>query len=333
MAKKLSLEERLELYKFRRMGAGVRELARTLHRSPSTICEELKRNAPVIDRSTDYIAQAHRANDAAFARHSHASSRMRLKSKAVRVAVTYLLTKKGWTPERISGYLRRNHPEYYVCDESIYQWIYSERKELVAFLPVAGKRKRRKRTDSRKPRLKEPAAPKVSISERPEVINNREELGHWEGDLIEGSSRSSCSDVVLSLLERKSRFVVYVRLPNKESITTYTALKAFFEDLPIDLRRSITLDNGAENALHYRLVAELGMRVYFCHSYASYEKGQVENSNRDFRKFVPKGVCLSIVEDKLISSAQWYRNSLPMKCLNFATPHRTFMEALSALAH
>lgn len=113
----------------------------------------------------------------------------------------------------------------------------------------------------------------------------------------------------------------------------YKALKAFFEDLPLDLRRSITLDNGPENALFERLSAEIGIQVYFCHAYASYEKGGVENSNRDCRKFVPKRICLSLIDDKLISQAEWYRNSLPMKCLDFATPRQTFMVALTALAH
>lgn len=330
---KLSLEERRELYKYRRMGAGVRELARTLHRSPSTISEELKRNAPELSRGADYIELAHRASAAARERRRHASSRMRLKSKAVQTAVVYLLTKRRWTPERIAGYLKRNHAEHYVCDESIYQWLYKERKELVRYLPVASQRKRRKRTNPRKPRFKEPAAPKTSISERPEAINNRSEFGHWEGDLIEGARRSSHSDVILSLVERKSRFAVYVRLPNKEASTMYKALKAFFEDLPVDLRRSITLDNGPENALFEQLSAEIGIKVYFCHAYASHEKGSVENSNRDCRKFVPKGICLSLIDDKLLSHAEWYRNSLPMKCLGFATPRETFMEALTALAH
>ena len=112
---------------------------------------------------------------------------------------------------------------------------------MIRYLPVAGKRKRHKRTDPRKPRHKEPAAPKVSISERPEHINNRSEFGHWEADLIEGSRKSSHSEVILSFVERKSRFSVYARLPNKESITVYKALKAFFEDLPADVRRSLKL--------------------------------------------------------------------------------------------
>ncbi len=139
--------------------------------------------------------------------------------------------------------------------------------------------------------------------------------------------------MILSFLERKSRFSVYARLPNKESITVYKALKAFFEDLPVDLRRSLTLDNGSENALHERLSAELGMPIYFCHAYASYEKGAVENSNRDCRKFIPKGMCLSLVDDELIARAEAYRNSLPMKCLGFATPKKIFMEVLTDLAH
>lgn len=330
---KLSLAERLALYKFRRLGAGIREIARTLNRSPSTIRDELKRNEAKVDRNADYISQAHAANEQAQARRSCASSRMRLKSKAIQVAVIYLLSKRRWTPERIAGYLRRNHPSHYVSDECIYQWIYAEKKELVRYLPIAGKRKRVKRSGSRKPRLKQPAAPKVSISERPDVINNREEFGHWEGDLVEGSSKSDSSEVLLSLLERKSRLCVYLKLPNKESTTIYQALLAFFEDLPPEMRRSLTLDNGTENALHHLLTARLGILVFFCHSYASYEKGAVENSNRDFRKFVPKGTCLSLVEDRTISFAEWHRNSLPMKCLKFNTPYSAFMEALTAVAH
>jgi len=124
-----------------------------------------------------------------------------------------------------------------------------------------------------------------------------------------------------------------MRLANKESLTIYTALKAFFEDLPAALRRSITLDNGVENALHHRLTSELGMKVYFCHPYASDEKGQVKNSNRDFGKFAPKGTCLSLVSDKRIAAAERFRNSLPMKCLNFNTPNKTFTGALKAAAH
>ena len=333
MTKQLSLEERRVIYKFHRLGASRRDIARTLGRSPSTIIEELTRNAKHVDCNSDWIEQTHAAHNASKERRKVASSRMRLKSKAIQTAVIYLLTKKRWTPERISGYLKRNHPEHYICDESIYQWIYADRKELVRYLPVAGSRKREKRSSKKKPRLKQPAAPKVSIEERPEHINQRKDFGHWEGDLIEGARSSSCSEVILSLLERKSRFSVYVRLPNKESITVYKALKAFFEDLPPSLRQSLTLDNGVENALHYRLRNELGMEVYFCHSYASYEKGQVENSNRDFRKFVPKSLCLSIVEDSEIHKAEHYRNTLPMKCLEFDTPRSQFFEALAAVAH
>jgi IS30 family transposase len=334
MAKKLTLSERVELYKFRRMGAGVREIARTLHRSPSTICEELKRLGSEVNRSTDYILVAHQAQAQAKRIRSLASSRMRLKSSAIRTAVVYLLlTRRRWTPERISGYLRRNHPEHYVCDESIYEWISKERRELECFLPIAGRRKRRSRGRGKRSRLKTPAAPKISIEERPQAINERREFGHWEGDLIEGSARSSRSDVVLSLIERKSCFTIYLRLPNKEAATIHRALKLVFEDLPVDLRRSLTLDNGPENALHATLSAQLGMSVYFCHSYASYEKGQVENSNRDFRKFVPKGMCLSLIDDHLIATAESYRNTLPLKCLGFATPRELFLQQLSSLAH
>jgi IS30 family transposase len=333
MTKQLSLEERRIIYKFRRLGASRRDIARTLGRSPSTIIDELTRNAKHVDRNSDWIEQTHAAHKASKERRKVASSRMRLKSKAIQTAVTYLLIKRRWTPERISGYLKKNHPEHYICDESIYQWIYAERKELARYLPIAGSRQRVKRSSQKKPRLKQPAAPKVSIEERPEHINQRKDFGHWEGDLIEGARRSSSSEVILSLLERKSRFSVYVRLPNKESITIYKALKAFFEDLPQSLRQSLTLDNGVENALHYRLSNELGMQVYFCHSYASYEKGQVENSNRDFRKFVPKSLCLSIVENSEIHRAEHYRNTLPMKCLGFDTPRSQFFEALTAVAH
>ena len=86
--------------------------------------------------------------------------------------------------------------------------------------------------------IKSLSAPKVRITERPEAINARLEFGHCDGDLIEDSARSPHGYVVLPLLERKSRFSVYVGLPNKESVTVYNALKLFFEDLSPDLRRS-----------------------------------------------------------------------------------------------
>jgi IS30 family transposase len=114
---------------------------------------------------------------------------------------------------------------------------------------------------------------------------------------------------------------IYLRLPNKEAATILRALTLVFEDLPVTLRRSLTLDNGPENALHATLSAPLGMSVYFCHSYASSEKGQVENSNRDFRKFVPNGMCLSRIDDHLITTAESYRNTLPLKCLEDSLPH------------
>lgn len=333
MAEQLSLEERRIIYKFRRLGASRREIARTLGRSPATIIDELTRNAKHVDSNSDWIEQTHAAHNAAKERRKIASSRMRLKTKAIQTAVQYLIIKRRWTPERISGYLRKNHPEHYICDESIYQWIFEEKRELICYLPLAGRKRNTKRANTKKSRLKQPAAPKVSIDERPKHINDREEFGHWEGDLIEGSRRSFDSQVILSLLERKSRFSIYLRLPNKESETVINALIAFFEDLPPDLRKSITLDNGVENAQHSRLFNELGIKVYFCHAYASHEKGQVENSNRDFRKFVPKKMSLSIVDDFEIRKAEIYRNSLPMKCLGFSTPTQVFYSALTEAAH
>jgi len=332
MAKQLSLEERRIIYKFRRLGASRRDIARTLGRSPSTIIEELKRNAKYVDRNSDWIEQTHAAHNASIERRKIASSRMRLKSKAIQTAVAYLISKKRWTPERISGYLRRNHAEHYVCDESIYHWIYKERREMICYLPTAG-RKRHKRNGLKKSRLKQAAAPKVCISERPEHINKRRDYGHWEADLIEGSRRALDSQVIISFLERKSRFAVYLRLPDKQAETIYRACKLFFEDLPSDLRQSLTLDNGSENAWHQKLSDTLNMKIYFCRPYASFEKGQVENSNRDFRKFVPKKICLSIVDDLDIRKAEIYRNTLPMKCLGFSTPQAEFYAALSAAAH
>lgn len=332
MAKHLSLEERRIIYKFRRLGASRRDIARTLGRSPSTIIEELTRNAKHVDRNSDWIEQTHAAHNASKERRKVASSRMRLKSKAIQTAVVYLITTKRWTAERISGYLKKNHPQHYVCDESIYQWIYAERRELISYLPMAG-RKRNKRAGAKKSRLKQAAAPKVCISERPEHINSRKDYGHWEADLIEGSRRAHDSQVILSLLERKSRFAVYLRLPDKQAETVYRAYKLFFEDFPPDLRKSLTLDNGTENAMHQQLAAALNMKIYFCRPYASYEKGQIENSNRDFRKFVPKRICLSIVDDHDIRKAEIYRNTLPMKCLDFSTPKSEFYSALTAAAH
>lgn len=328
MGTKLRLEERLKIHKFRRMGAGIREIARTLCRSPSTISEELKRNGSVMDRNTDYIEQAHRAQEQAAARRSRASSRMRLKNLKIREYVECQL-KMTLSPELIAGRLSIDHPEEKICGEAIYQWLLHERSDLREYLLIAGKTRRR-RVAGRQRRLKSPAAPKRSIEERPAEANARTRIGDFEHDSI--VSRKSKA-ALMNITDRKTRRVFLNKVPN---LTAEAYSPVLIERLkgqvPEKHRHTLTSDNGGENSAHSKIDAALGTISYHCHPYCSTERGTVENRNGLVRWFFPKGTDFNNIPDDQVQFVEDLINNRPMKCLGFYTPNEIWGKEISMAA-
>jgi IS30 family transposase len=313
----LNLDERRKIWKFDRLGYGVNQIARELDRSASTISRELKRNA---NAGEEWLIRAHLAQELATLRRTKAnSSRTRLKSESIQDYVETRLKRK-WSPEIIALRIGRDIAGAAISHEAIYQWIREERPDLTQYLKIAGKARRR-RCCKRHYRPKAPAAPKVSIDERPAEANDRSVAGHWEGDLI--VSRKS-KFVILHLKERKTRFSKLRRLHNATAATLKAAVINILGFYPSNIVYSITFDNGSENAEHEIIACTLDTAIYFCHAYHSWEKGTVENGNRRVREDFPKGTDFALVTDEQIQATEDRINNTPLKCLNVFTPAEAF---------
>jgi len=231
--------------------------------------------------------------------------------------------KLEWSPELIAGRLLRDWGEK-TNYQSIYDWIYDERKDLIKFLDRSGKKRNSKRASNKKRREKEVADPKRVYSERPDEIGDRERIGDWEGDSI--CSKKS-TDSLYNLVERVSRYAYLQKIPNLTGESGSNAMISILDNIPTKLRRTITLDNGSEHSEFVKVDEAVGIETYFCDPGSPEQRATVENRNGFIRKFFPKGTDFSKVTDEDVRKVQDKHNYRPMKCLGFRTPHEVFYEA------
>ena len=253
------------------------------------------------------------------------AQRTRLKSISIQNYVRKQLH-KGWTPELISGRLKRFDTARYVCHESIYQFIYHQARELVRFLPRQHVN-RRKKFPYRKPN--EHIKNRVSIDLRPPAANQRLLCGHWESDTVEGANRKDSLNV---LVERLSRLTHITLIPNKTAEVTSKAIIKRLKPYASPLRKTLTYDNGSENTKHNVVNQKLGMTSFFCEPYHSWEKGSVEQRNGLIRRFFPKGTDFENISQSDINRVEKLLNNRPLKCLNYHTPYEVFRKASGALS-
>lgn len=311
----LNQEERDRIAVLRSQGKTLRELAQVLGRSAGTLSRELSRNWS----QSDGGYYPHTAQRKATQRLELSHRSPRLKSAALRLAVEAGL-RKGWSPELIRGRLKRTRPDLpSISVEAIYQWIYRERRTLVRYLACAHWRRHRYRY-KRGPRI----VGRISVRERPPEVQERREPGHWETDFLEGSRGSA---VVQVMVERQTRYSRLRRVPNKTAGASRAALTMMLDTIPPALRRSMTYDNGHENAEHQTLNEDFGLRSYFCEPYHSWEKGTVENTNGLIRRHFPKRTRFEELREEQIRSVENWLNDRPRKILQFQTPREAF-EAL-----
>ncbi len=209
-----------------------------------------------------------------------------------------------------------------VSHEAIYQYIYApENAGLNLFEYLPWKRTKRKKKHGRTVH-KSRTPQRVSIHERPETVNSRIELGHWEGDTIEGKQHK---DGIHTEAERVSRLLVAAKIPRIASEETIAAQRKIFSGMPEAARISTTLDNGRENHLHYELAA-LGMKTYFADPYSSWQRGTNEYHNGVLRRYLPKGTDFDTIDDEELKDIVCGINNKPRKCLGWSTPSEVFME-------
>ncbi len=198
----------------------------------------------------------------------------------------------NWSPEQIAGWLKRGHPEeesYQVSHETIYRSLFVQargvlKKELLGHL-------RSKRTIRRSKQATQKGSDHgqikdmISIRERPASVEDRAVPGHWEGDLISGSKNSH----IATLVERHSRYVMLVKVANKENQTVVSALTKHAKKLPTELYKSLTWDRGKELAAHQQFTLATDIDVYFCDPQSPWQRGSNENTNGLLRQYFPKG--------------------------------------------
>lgn len=326
----LDLDERRRLYQLRQSGRSVREAAQALGRHVSTLYRELKRNHHFDEEPIFRGYSPVLASDKARARRRRGFKIARAPALAAYV-VEHL--QAAWSPEQISGYLRRHRClPHQVCHETIYQYVYSpegKRQCLWQLLPMA-RRKRRARY-ARKPRgIRIPEA--NTLAQRPPEIGARTSFGHWEGDLIAFRAVHGKANLT-TLVERRSRFTILCTNPSKHSNEVITGIERRLRSLPPPLRRSITFDRGTEFARYPRLASALNIVSYFCQASAPWQKGSVENTNGRIRRFLPFDTDISAISDRQLQSMVDRLNDTPRKCLEYRTPREVLSEQLGAAAH
>ena len=228
----------------------------------------------------------------------------------------------GHSPEQIAGRLALEHGRTIISHESIYRFVYhrtGQKDYWHRLLPRAKSRRGKlgKRGGSPASFIKA----RRPLSQRPIEALNRNTPGHWEADLM---AFSRPGQYVLVTHERTSRRLDVKHLPAKTAELVCQKLIAQFADLPRNLRRTLTFDNGTEFALHYKLTQQLGLDTFFCDPHAPWQKGGIENANGRMRRTLPRKTDLSLISpDQLNALVEAYNNT-PRKCLAFRTPNEVF---------
>ena len=314
--KQLTLEERCRLRGLIEMGLPKTEIARRLGRHRSTIDRELERNSNVDGYRPDT------ADRRAWARRLRGS---RIERSTRLVAHIEDRLAMGWSPEQIAGRMELDGVEHGVCTESIYRHIFSptgRRAGLPKLLPQRKSRRGRRARNGRRA----PAIPnRKPIFQRPKSAEDRQEFGHWEGDLMHFRRQR---DILLTLQERSTRLTLARRLLSKDASDTADAIVDELRGLPTKALRTITHDNGGEFARHETVKARIGLAAYFCDPHSPWQRGGIENGNGLVRRDLPRNINLSDYTDTDIDDIVWILNSTPRKCLGFQTPIEAFAQHL-----
>jgi IS30 family transposase len=323
----LSLSEREEISRGLSIKQSLRAIALQLRRAPSTISREVRRNGGL----TGYRATA--SDQAAWDRALRPKLCKLACYPTLARAVSAKLRRK-WSPEQVAGWLKRAFPGEackQVSHETIYRSLYIQargvlKKELLAHLR-AKRTVRRSKHASQKRNGNGQIKDAVSISERPASVEDRAVPGHWEGDLIGGSKNS----YIATLVERHSRYVMLVKVANKDTESVVTALIKSARKLPRELYKSLTWDRGKELADHPRFTLATDVDVYFCDPQSPWQRGSNENTNRLLRQYLPRGTDLSVHSQAKLSAIARQLNERPRKTLQYHTPAEKFAECVASI--
>lgn len=319
--KALCLEEREEIRAGIERRESAHEIARTLGRDPSTISREIKRNN---GRSYYRAALAQRRCD-----------RKRRRPKPFKLMANRKLgmevekgLRLGFSPAAIAALMRARDGER-VAHETIYQALYSSTYRGISLMPHSCLRTRRRRRHHHNRRRRNPYRSWLtsirSISERPHTADDRQQAGHWEGDLILGTRQSGSA--VITLVERTSRRLLLVPLFGGYTASAVAdGLIGAFTDIPAHLRRSLTWDQGSEMSMWRHVEDDLELPIYFCHPRSPWERGSNENTNRQIRYWLPKRTHICAHPPQFYERIAYVLNNTPRRLLGWSSAEQRYRE-------
>lgn len=317
--KRLTYEDRKVLQKLLEKGMNKRAIARSMERGHTVILYELEHH------SGEHLPYNAERAQAMYERNQLNKGNVKKLEKNQQLRA-YVIGKleEDFSPEQISGRLREIQQEQeiaggYVCHETIYAFIYAEENRREKYWKLLMRHhSKRVSKGSRKTRKGGTIKNMVSISERPESVESRKEGGHWESDSMIFSKQR---EILSVQTERKTRAVRITKCPDKTAEETKKAVNGALGGEIESFLKSITFDRGTEGARHEDIQNYLGVKIYFCHPYSSWEKGSVENRNMFIRRYLPLNTNMSLVTDEMIYEIQEKLNNRPMKCLGYRTPN------------
>ncbi|MGJ3192293.1 IS30 family transposase [Paenarthrobacter sp. FR1] len=324
----LSEDERIFIADRLLVRASLRSIARELGRSASTISRELARNRPDSRRYHPFRAQK-------------LAERRRPRPRLTKLAADdelrgYIVEclSKRWSPQQVCNALRSRFPgegRRHLVHETIYRALY---QLSIRPVPAGPARLLRSGKLSRRPRARTKVKPRqyiadaLKIGDRPNHVANREEPGHWEGDLIMGRANRSA---IVTLVERTSRFLIAfpLRSGNRSENMRDQLIEALGV-LPANMRRTLTWDRGSEMAKHAEVTAALGILVYFCDPASPWQRASNENANGLLRQYFLKGADLGLLEAGEVFLVADEINSRPRAVLDWGTATACFGRHVSA---
>jgi len=277
----------------------------------STVCREVNRNGG----RRRYRAQ--KAEEQTSKRARRPKRCWLAINERLRVVVAGKL-RKDWSPEQISGWLKREYPDdeaMRISHETIYRTLFVQargalKRELLAHLR-SGRMMRKGRHASTRGQPRGQIKEAVSIRERPPEAEDRAVPGHWEGDLLSGSRDTH----VATLVERSSRFLMLVRVGGKDTESVVAALGAQIRRLPRTMMATLTWDRGTEMAAHKKFTVATDVSVYFCDPKSPWQRGTSENTNRLLRQYLPRKTDLSVYDQTDLDLIALKLNTRPRKTL------------------
>lgn len=314
--RQLTQVQRYQISALRKVGKFQTYIADEIGVHKSTISRELRRNCG----KQDYWPQ--QAHKLALKNRHHAEKHIKFTAELAEIVTEKILL--DWSPDQVSGYLKKDGIAE-ISHERIYQFLLVDKKAggaLYTHLRHSGKkRKKRYGSKDRRGQIKN----RISIDERPKVVDKKQRIGDWEGDTIIGAQQQKA---IVTLVDRASKVVRIGPVATKHSEAVATIIIDLLKPMQ-QASHTVTFDNGKEFSAHEKISNSLNVNIYFAHPYSSWERGANENTNGLIRQYIPKGGSFENISNKRIKFIEDRLNNRPRKTLGYRTPNEVYQQAMA----